>query len=372
MMPATPPASLMPNGPARDSAPRGTPADAEPRSAEFAAQVRQERNREGRASRDANASGETATLCSGEAPPMISRQTFAAGDVSAANTDADPIIMVSGGVPTSAHSASPAQLPAATNPSSVATSAPELSGVSVVSATGRLVLAGSPPASLPQQAPVPGPTMPTHIRPAPDSASETSMRAAPAGPTSGPTDASFTPFVAATGSERSAPVGAAETTATPNTLPTPSLTAQPAQGQTAATTAPAPTPLPAAPTTQLAQAILARGTPDTLEVRLDPPSLGQVRVSFDFGGDVPRAVVAAAQAETLDQLRRGASALLLELAEAGLGDTELTWSDERLPPGEQSAAARPIFLATDHGEVLQADALPPLPRRHDGVLDLTL
>ena len=126
-------------------------------------------------------------------------------------------------------------------------------------------------------------------------------------------------------------------------------------------------------TAQVAQAMVARGPGETLEIRLDPPQLGRVQVAFEFSGDTPRAVVSAAQPETLDLLRRGAPILLQELAEAGLDGTQLEWSDA--PLGGEAPEDRRLTLSLDATEPAQAEApLPPAgrPLRHDGALDLTL
>ena len=146
-------------------------------------------------------------------------------------------------------------------------------------------------------------------------------------------------------------------------------TPTPPQGAPASTV-PASVPAPSAPpSVQLAQAVLAQGPADVIEVRLDPPQLGRVQIAFDLTGETPRAVVSATQPETLDLLRRGAPVLMEELTAAGLGEAEIAWSDAPLPDHE--APGRIVSVAVDRAAAEDAPAAPA-PRRHDGMLDLTL
>ena len=241
------------------------------------------------------------------------------------------------------------------------------------------------PGAVPSQAPA------AAERPLPDKGGPTPFR--PAGedqPAAASTTLSSRQAAALTDTA-SPPAGAAENPSRPlgrETISAPPAAVVPSPsapntlssaGAPAPTLAPAPAPAlggAAAPTAQLAQAIVSRGGPDTIEIRLDPPSLGRVQVSFDFTGDAPRAIIAAAQPDTLDQLRRGAPALMQELSDAGLGDTELSWSEEHLPSDDRmnddervlARAVRP----DETSDVETLDAPAPRPARHDGGLDLTV
>ena len=243
------------------------------------------------------------------------------------------------------------------------------------------------PGAVPSQAPA------AAERPLPDKGGPTPFR--PAGedqPAAASTTLSSRQAAALTDTA-SPPAGAAENPSRPlgrETISAPPAAVVPSPsapntlssaGAPAPTLAPAPAPAPAlggaaAPTAQLAQAIVSRGGPDTIEIRLDPPSLGRVQVSFDFTGDAPRAIIAAAQPDTLDQLRRGAPALMQELSDAGLGDTELSWSEEHLPSDDRMNDDERVLVRAvrpdETSDVETLDAPAPRPARHDGGLDLTV
>ena len=371
-MPATPPASPTPNDPARAQASRGTPTQVEARADEFAAELRQRRGGPSPENANALASDAIAIPGSDQALQDVPVETIPTVSASVPAPDADMIAAASEGATVPTHSARSAPPPGTASAPGVGEPAGLIPPSGGRRTAGRSVPAEATLRGVQQERPAPtAPAMATEVRLTPVGSNADSPLAGSAVPPRRPTDSAVAPFVVVTDQPRSALAGTPEATAAPNALAVPSPAAQPTQGQAATITAPASAPLPAAPATQLGQAILARGTPDTIEVRLDPPSLGQVRVSFDFAGEVPRAVVAAAQPETLDQLRRSASALLTELAEAGLGDTELSWSDERLPPDDRPEGGRPFLVATGRGGASPAGAAPPPARRHDGALDLT-
>jgi len=61
-----------------------------------------------------------------------------------------------------------------------------------------------------------------------------------------------------------------------------------------------------------------------IEVRLDPPELGRIKIDFEGkGADLVRAVISAETTETFDLLRRHGDVLAKELERAGLGRLDL-------------------------------------------------
>ena len=178
-------------------------------------------------------------------------------------------------------------------------------------------------------------------------------------------------------------IGGTQTSALPGTLPgtlpgaapgpAPSLSPSSSLGSVGPVSAATAEPAALPPGVQVARAALARGPGEVIEVRLDPPQLGRVQLAFDLTGDVPRAVVSAAQPETLDILRRGAPLLLQELAEGGLAEAEIEWSDAPLPEGREDGSAEILVAdAEPHAEPVAEAPAPARPKRHHGVLDLTL
>lgn len=78
---------------------------------------------------------------------------------------------------------------------------------------------------------------------------------------------------------------------------------------------------------QLALAVLKRGEPGAVELRLDPPELGKVRLELRFdSADQVSITVHAERPETLDLLRRGADALDRDLRDAGLSLADLDFA----------------------------------------------
>lgn len=105
-------------------------------------------------------------------------------------------------------------------------------------------------------------------------------------------------------------------------------------------------------------ALVIKSDDRDFELRLDPPDLGSVTLSFveDEGG-VQRAFVTADSRETLDLLRRHADVLQRELLRAGAGDFQLDFFDRR--EGDRSydgrSASRKIrFGATPEAFVAAA------------------
>ncbi len=86
---------------------------------------------------------------------------------------------------------------------------------------------------------------------------------------------------------------------------------------------------------QIQAAVIAHNGRDTIEVRLDPPDLGRVRIDFNVeGGDAIKAVVGADRAETLDYLRRNIADLEQQLKQAGFGSISFEFQSR----GEQQVA----------------------------------
>ena len=85
-----------------------------------------------------------------------------------------------------------------------------------------------------------------------------------------------------------------------------------------------------APTPAFRVALVPGPETGRFELRMDPPDLGAVTLSFYRDEDgVQRAAVTAENRDTLDLLRRHADVLLRELARAGAGDVELGFEDRR-------------------------------------------
>ncbi|MEM9422602.1 MAG: flagellar hook-length control protein FliK, partial [Pseudomonadota bacterium] len=81
-------------------------------------------------------------------------------------------------------------------------------------------------------------------------------------------------------------------------------------------------------THQLVQGIRLSSTDRTIEMQLDPPHLGRVRIEFDFSGEnIVKAIVSAADPETTSLLRRQSGSLSQELADAGLEDVTIEFAD---------------------------------------------
>jgi len=81
---------------------------------------------------------------------------------------------------------------------------------------------------------------------------------------------------------------------------------------------------------QIVAAFRADRIGNSVEVRLDPPELGRVRIEFAVEtADAVKAVVTAERTETLDYLRRNAAHLTSELRSAGFGSIELEFADRQ-------------------------------------------
>lgn len=76
--------------------------------------------------------------------------------------------------------------------------------------------------------------------------------------------------------------------------------------------------------------ILTNAQDGALELRLDPPELGQVTLTFyEDDAGVRHAAVVAENPETLDLLRRHSDVLQRELARAGAADVQLSYAEKR-------------------------------------------
>ena len=75
-------------------------------------------------------------------------------------------------------------------------------------------------------------------------------------------------------------------------------------------------------------AAAARIDGSRIELRLEPPELGRVNLSFTITEDGMTAVLAADKPETIDLMRRHADQLAKELAEAGYEDVDLSFADD--------------------------------------------
>ena len=86
---------------------------------------------------------------------------------------------------------------------------------------------------------------------------------------------------------------------------------------------------------QIQAAISARNGRDLVEVRLDPPELGRIRIEFNVeGAETLKAVIGAERPETLDHLKRNIADLEQQLKQAGFGSLRF----EFLSGGERSFA----------------------------------
>lgn len=79
---------------------------------------------------------------------------------------------------------------------------------------------------------------------------------------------------------------------------------------------------PQAVTRQIAEAVVRQGA-EGVEIRLDPPELGKVRMSLAPGEGSLTALITAERPETLDLLRRHADMLARDLAASGQGRVDL-------------------------------------------------
>ena len=78
---------------------------------------------------------------------------------------------------------------------------------------------------------------------------------------------------------------------------------------------------------QVIAAIRTNSGGDKIEVRLDPPELGRVRIHFSMErNDAVIATVSTDRSDTLDLMRRNAGDLMKELERAGFTNVQLDFS----------------------------------------------
>lgn len=121
---------------------------------------------------------------------------------------------------------------------------------------------------------------------------------------------------------------------------------------------------------QVIAAIRTGAGGDGIEVRLDPPDLGRVRIHFTMErADSVVAVVSTDRSDTLDTMRRHAGDLVKELSRAGFADVHLEFKSggERSRP-EAAPKARIAGVAIDDDPVEKA-AFVYARARLDGRLD---
>ncbi|VAV90986.1 Flagellar hook-length control protein FliK [hydrothermal vent metagenome] len=82
-----------------------------------------------------------------------------------------------------------------------------------------------------------------------------------------------------------------------------------------------------AATAQVIAAIKANRRSDTIEIRLDPPELGRVKIDFTMETmDSVKAILSAERAETLDHMRRNIGDLAAQLKDAGFKSMEFEFA----------------------------------------------
>ena len=90
------------------------------------------------------------------------------------------------------------------------------------------------------------------------------------------------------------------------------------------------------PALQIAETL--RLGPGTFDVTLHPEELGRLTVTVTAEDGKLTVLIAADRADTLDLLRRNADLLSTEAARSGFTDLDLSFSEHRQPPGDQSPA----------------------------------
>jgi len=121
---------------------------------------------------------------------------------------------------------------------------------------------------------------------------------------------------------------------------------------------------------QVIAAIRTAAGGDGIEVRLDPPDLGRVRIHFTMErADSVVAVVSTDRSDTLDTMRRHAGDLVKELSRAGFAHVQLEFKSggNRSHP-EAAPKARIAGVAIDDDPVEKA-AFVYARARLDGRLD---
>ncbi|NOX93997.1 MAG: hypothetical protein GXP04_02555 [Alphaproteobacteria bacterium] len=125
-------------------------------------------------------------------------------------------------------------------------------------------------------------------------------------------------------------------------------------------------------TAQIIAAIKANRRSDTIEIRLDPPELGRVKIDFTMETmDSVKAVLSAERAETLDHMRRNIGELAAQLKEAGFKSMEFEFSKNTGHEFSKTNVA-PETSNTDGGDAssLGQEDIVYLSMRSDAQLDL--
>ena len=125
------------------------------------------------------------------------------------------------------------------------------------------------------------------------------------------------------------------------------------------------------PVSQIIAAIRADGQGNTVEVRLDPPELGRVRIDFSMEtADAVKAVLTAERPETLDHLRRHMNDLMEQLKQAGFDAVDLTFSDQGAAGFANKNDAAPATAAEAQAASAEQKNVVYLSLRNDAQLDL--
>ncbi|NNU15378.1 hypothetical protein HK107_03430 [Parvularcula sp. ZS-1/3] len=121
------------------------------------------------------------------------------------------------------------------------------------------------------------------------------------------------------------------------------------------------------PAEQVQVAIARAENSGRIELRLDPPELGRVQIDLDLSkGQQVRAVITAAEPETLDLMRRQGAILAEALANEGFEGIDLAFGGDGQAPWANPGPRQ--FTPQNAGVQPQANVVPS----HDGLLDLSL
>jgi flagellar hook-length control protein FliK len=125
-------------------------------------------------------------------------------------------------------------------------------------------------------------------------------------------------------------------------------------------------------TAQVIAAIKANRRSDTIEIRLDPPELGRVKIDFTMETmDSVKAILSAERAETLDHMRRNIGELAAQLKDAGFKSVEFEFAQNSGHEFSNTNAA-PETLGKDGDDApsLGQEDIVYLSMRSDAQLDL--
>ncbi len=125
---------------------------------------------------------------------------------------------------------------------------------------------------------------------------------------------------------------------------------------------------------QIQAAVFARNGRDFVEVRLDPPDLGRVRIDFNVeNGETIRAVVGAERSETLDHLKRHIADLENQLKQAGFASISFEFNGDHRQFADDHGGSREA-ASENAGDDVAADIQHKiyLSLRENAQLDLLL